>query len=85
MRRDPRERRVRNTLTVDLGTFGLPLLDGCMDGVRNLLASRHQFYKARKLKRGEVVRLALHVLKLTIEGKGEPLPEALAAVFRFIL
>jgi len=76
MKRDRRERRVRNTLTVDLGMSGLPLLDACMDSVRSLRLRRCKV-SGRPLKRSEVIRIALHVLHLVISGVPQPVDKAM--------
>lgn len=77
MRRDNRERRVRNTLTVDLGISGLPLLDSCMDAVGTFRRARGKV-SGSPLKRGQVIGIALKCLHLVIQGVNDPLSKALA-------
>lgn len=77
MKRDERGRRSRNTLTVDLGIYGLPLLDACIDGLGQMIRSRGQVRRGRSPKRSEVIRFALKVLHMEIRGVANPLQKAL--------
>lgn len=65
MKKDRRERRVRNTLTVDLGLHGLPLLERCTEGVGK---ARREYgcVHGGKMTRGRIVRIALELLSIEI-------------------
>lgn len=73
---DHRGRRMRNTLSVDLGVNGLPLLDACED----LLKARLSMYKnprRRKLTRGVVIRVALRCLRICASDSVNPIKDAI--------
>ncbi len=64
--KDNRPKRCRNTLTVDLGLYGLPLLDACLGGLASW-RRENGMTKGRHVKRSEVIRDALRVLKVALE------------------
>lgn len=79
-KKDNRERRVRNTLTVDMGLNGLPLLDSCFDGIAQLRRAAANV-SPTGLKRGQVVRLALWVLRYELSSEPHALLHALNQEF----
>ena len=75
-REDTRGRRVRNTLTFDLGLNGLPLLDECEE----MLKARLSMLKdplGRKLTRGTVIRIALRCLRVCCTDSTNPVKDAI--------
>lgn len=73
---DRRGRRVRNTLNVDLGLNGLPLLDACLDKLSHWRRAKAQV-KGSPMKRGEVIRIALQLLHLELLGESNTLKKAI--------
>lgn len=75
-KRDRRERRVRNTLTVDLGAAQLQALDNCRQIIAGWARAAGQTHAIPK-GRGAVVRIAVKLLALEMAGSRNPLQAAL--------
>ena len=78
MRRDNRERRVRNTLTVDLGREWREQERFCTQSLGEL-ARGLGMTDLRVRNRGQLIRIALRLLVHTIKGESNPLGRSILA------